>query len=162
MTEIILITEKKQSSPKPDLVDESAPKAQYCFFLFRGRLGCFCLKEKSWIIIKKDEIPFQPTLSWDFLLLGVGMAWHSSLSDSVFQTLHPTWLKENVMTEAFMLQLGKKYGWVPIIPSSHSSPSTFYQKKKRKKQNEINRSRGGMKPLKLKESQHQRVSLHPL
>ena len=133
--------------PKPNIV-----------FLFRGRLGCFCWKEKSWIIIKKDEIPFQPTLSWDFLLLGVGMAWHSSLSDSVFQTLHPTWLKENVMTET--LHLGRSMGGFPLFPLA-TVPLLHFTKKK-KKQNEINRSRGGMKPLKLKESQHQRVSLHPL
>lgn len=70
-TKIILITEKKQSSPKPDKVNGSAPEAQYCF-VFWGRWVCFCLNEKPWIIIKKDEIPLPPTQSKTSSCLGLG------------------------------------------------------------------------------------------
>jgi len=64
------------------------------------------------------------------------------------------------MTFSCNSSFGKKYG-SPFFPLAVLPLPQFIKRM----QNEINRSRGGMKSLKLKESQHQRVypssSLNP-
>jgi len=49
----------------------------------------------------------------------------------VFQTLHPTWLKENVMTET--LHLGRSMGGFPLFPLATVSLLHFTKKKKKRR-----------------------------
>lgn len=158
MTETILITEKKQSSPKPDTADESAPNAQYCF-LFRGRLGCFYLREKRWIIIKKKRNPFSTPIGVRLL---PAQGWDGLTQQFIWFRVPEFYLAQRECDDlnlyAATLHLGRSMGGFPLFPLA-MLPLPHLTKNK---QNEINRSREGMKSLKLNESPHRRVSLHPL
>lgn len=124
------------------------------------KTGTFLLERKAMNNHKERWNTFSTYSEWNFLLLGVGMAWHSSVSDSVIQTLNSTWLRErdDLSPYAATLHLGRSMGGFPLFLLA-VLPLPHFTKRKR---NEIHRSRGGMKSLKLMESQHQRVSLHPL
>lgn len=113
----------------------------------------FCLKEKPWIIIKKNEIPFLPTRSGTSPCSG--LEW---LDTAVYMSpgSRPGILPGSKRRDDFSLSAATliwEEAWIPIIPSRRAPPHFI-----KGKQNEINTSRGGMKSLKLKESQHQRVS----
>lgn len=122
----------------------------------------FLLERKAMNNHKERWNTFSTHSEWNFLLPRAGMAGHSSVYESGFQTLNSTWLKEMWWLQAFCCNspFGKKYGF-PLFPLAVLPLPQFIKRM----QNEINRSRGRMKSLKLKESQHQRVypssSLNP-
>ena len=154
--------EQKWASPKPDQVDESAPEAQYCFFVQR-KIGMFLLEIK----VMNNHKERWNTFSTHFeLRLPLAWGWDGLTQQFIwFRVPDPaSYLAQRKCDDwglyAATLHLGRSMGGFPLFPLA--TVSLLHFTKKKKKQNEINRSRGGMKPLKLKEWQHQRVSLHPL
>lgn len=118
-------------------VDESAPRAQHCFS-FRGRLGCFCLKEKPWIIIKKNAIPLHPPWSGTSPALGC-----DGFTQQWFRGPDPEfYLAQRECDDlAFMLPFLTGEGvWIPIMASSQAPPSTLYKKEAQQNKQELMRN----------------------